>query len=301
MKRPFALMSLCLVACAGTVKPLDPPRAASTSLRFSRVGIHFLVVPVRIDDRIDAKFILDTGIGVNIISQALCKQIGCVVTGRSSGRRMSGQRVEFPMSTVGALSVGDKREAGAKVAVFDFEDRNFGVDPSISGFLSLDFFRDRAFTLDYAAGSLVLEDEASLRSRRARGTVVPLRVERENEAIDVFIPMRLADGTTASIELDTGSPALTLDERFMAQLSLAKRAPQVKEVTGSDETGYVYQRYFATDPQPIGIDAAHMVPVRTMFQKIIHDGLLGDAYLKQFIVTFDLPRSEMIFASPTPR
>ena len=36
-----------------------------------------------------------------------------------------------------------------------------------------------------------------------------------------------------------------------------------------------------------------------MFQEIIHDGLIGDRFLRNFIVTYDLPRSRMIFA-PSP-
>jgi hypothetical protein len=34
------------------------------------------------------------------------------------------------------------------------------------------------------------------------------------------------------------------------------------------------------------------------FQEIIYDGLLGDRFLRNFIVTYDLPRSRMIFTLP---
>jgi hypothetical protein len=33
-----------------------------------------------------------------------------------------------------------------------------------------------------------------------------------------------------------------------------------------------------------------------MVQKIIHDGLLGDRFLRNFTTTYDLPRSRVIFA-----
>lgn len=45
-------------------------------------------------------------------------------------------------------------------------------------------------------------------------------------------------------------------------------------------------------------DATYERPLRTMFQRIIHDGLVGDAYLKHFSVTFDLPRRELILEQP---
>lgn len=288
-----------LLAC--TAQPMrrgdSPPRAAL----FHYVGIHFLAVPVRINDTIEATFILDTGIGVNIISQALCRKISCQISGTASGKRMSGQEVSFPTTRVPALTFAGQRATDALAAVFDFEARNFGVDPSISGFLSLDFFRTTPFAIDYRRRTITLLDEASLQARRARGAVSPLRFSEEGPALDVFTPMRLEGGAVASVEIDTGSPALTLDERFLSLLGIPKSAPQVKVVTGSDETGFTYERYFAAEPVVIGVaagDATYARPVRTMFQRIIHDGLIGDAYLKHFIVTFDLPRRELIWETP---
>jgi hypothetical protein len=35
-----------------------------------------------------------------------------------------------------------------------------------------------------------------------------------------------------------------------------------------------------------------------MVQKIIYDGLVGDAFLRNFIVTYDLQNARMIFARP---
>ena len=33
-----------------------------------------------------------------------------------------------------------------------------------------------------------------------------------------------------------------------------------------------------------------------MFQEIIYDGLIGDAFLRRFVVTYDQPAERMIFA-----
>jgi hypothetical protein len=35
-----------------------------------------------------------------------------------------------------------------------------------------------------------------------------------------------------------------------------------------------------------------------MFQEIIYDGLIGDEFLRQFAVTFDLERSTLVFQRP---
>ncbi len=34
-----------------------------------------------------------------------------------------------------------------------------------------------------------------------------------------------------------------------------------------------------------------------MIQEIIYDGLVGDGFLRNFVVTYDLPNSRMIFAA----
>ena len=64
------------------------------------------------------------------------------------------------------------------------------------------------------------------------------------------------------MEVDTGSPALTLDERFMSELGLAPAGPQVRRVAGEDETGYSYVRYFAQHDIPVRLGTRRM-PTRS--------------------------------------
>ena len=47
-----------------------------------------------------------------------------------------------------------------------------------------------------------------------------------------------------------------------------------------------------------GAPAIRQSDPEVMFQKIIFDGLVGDAFLRNFIVTYDLPAARMIFALP---
>jgi hypothetical protein len=59
---------------------------------------HLFTVPVTVGD-VDSTFILDTGIGVNLISSDLAQRLKCPQTGvRFSGQRMSGQVVEMPLT-----------------------------------------------------------------------------------------------------------------------------------------------------------------------------------------------------------
>jgi hypothetical protein len=101
------------------------------------------------------------------------------------------------------------------------------------------------------------------------------------------------------VEVDTGSDILILDETLAADAGIDLRAPSVSKADGFDETGHAFARYFTALPGEIsltGAPACRQAKPKVMFQKIIHDGLLGDDFLRNFVTTYDLARSQMIFA-----
>ncbi|MFN8550766.1 MAG: hypothetical protein U0103_04695 [Candidatus Obscuribacterales bacterium] len=55
----------------------------------------------------------------------------------------------------------------------------------------------------------------------------------------------------ARVEVDTGSGALILDERYMRELGVFKDSMDVKKVEGIDETGHSYVRYFTKLPEDV--------------------------------------------------
>jgi hypothetical protein len=74
----------------------------------------------------------------------------------------------------------------------------------------------------------------------------------------------------------------------------------VKTVNGTDETKHSYVRYFTQLPVSIfpgDADKLIQNQPNVHFQKIIYDGLVGDSFLKQFTVTYDLPGKRMILQS----
>jgi hypothetical protein len=65
-----------------------------------------LTVPVRVCD-IETKFVFDTGIGINLISEELAAKVGCCPDGSTfTGRRMSGQAVTTPLGSLASMAVG---------------------------------------------------------------------------------------------------------------------------------------------------------------------------------------------------
>jgi Aspartyl protease len=179
---------------------------------------HMLAVPVVVGD-VETTFIFDTGIGVDLISPGLAASAGCVLLGETyTGRRMSGQAVTVPMSTLGSLKLGDYTRENVAIGVFDLA--------GIAGLVSLASFRSTAVTIDCEAGAIVIEDERSLADRMARGTPVAIGVHEDGPySADVFIDLTLPGGRSVKAEVDTGSDNLILNQPFAAQnaIDLDKR------------------------------------------------------------------------------
>src|SRR6478752_3794797 len=109
---------------------------------------HLVVVPLTAGG-VETRFVFDSGIGLTLLSESLARMLGCEATGRVfSGRRMSGQEVSVPLTTLDSLEVGDYGRSGLTVGVFDLGIPGFD---GIEGFLSLGYFTDAPVTVDYGS------------------------------------------------------------------------------------------------------------------------------------------------------
>ena len=262
---------------------------------------HLVTVPVQVGGT-EARFVFDTGIGVTLVSRSLSARAGCLPDGSDyTGRRMSGQPVTVPLGSLSSLSVAGRRCDDVAVGILDMGEMA-GLE-GIDGFLSLGHFRSVPVTVDYPAGVLVVEDAESLARRVQAGVPVEVRVELDGCSTSVFVSLDLPGGRPVSVEVDTGSDVLILDESAAAQVGADLDGPNVRRDEGSDETGHVFTRYFTTLHGPVSVTGAagiRQADPAVMFQKIIYDGLAGNAFLRNFAVTYDLPGTRMIFASGEP-
>jgi hypothetical protein len=266
----------------------------TTSAPFEYLA-HLLTVPVQVAG-VDARFVFDTGIGVSLISAALAARVGCIPDGSAfTGRRMSGAAVTVPLGRLASLRVGGHLWRDAPVGVFDMQ-AMAGLE-GVDGFLSLTCFEDTAVTVDYRAGLLIVEEEASLASRAAAGMPVPVQVKKDGCSVDLSLGVSLPSGREIQVEVDTGSDVLILDIGLARDAGIDLNGAGVRKVEGVDETGNEFIRYFATMTGDLGISEAPQLTVsrpQVMFQKIIYDGLVGNQFLRNFTTTYDLTNSRMI-------
>jgi hypothetical protein len=261
-----------------------------------------LTIPVRVAGA-EARFVFDTGIGVTLISQSLADRVGCRPDGSVfTGRRMSGHPVTIPMGPLNSLAAGERQWCDMPVGILDMQ-AMAGLD-GIDGFVSLTCFRDTAVTVDYPAGCFVMEDPASLADRAAAGTPVSVEVRRDGWSTDLMLGIDLPGGRAVMVEVDTGSDVLILNSALAGDAGANLEDAAVRKVEGTDETGHRFVRYFTTLPGDISVAGAPQFTMTTphvMFQEIIHDGLAGDKFLRNFITTYDLANNRMIFSQPSAR
>jgi predicted aspartyl protease len=245
---------------------------------------HLVRVPVQLGGD-DYFFLVDTGIGVTVVSSAIAERADVTPTPEfMTGQRMSGQEIRAPLVRLPRLSVDNHEADGILACVADFGD-------GFAGIIGPDFYAGRTLVVDSDAMTLTFGDAAT-----AVGYEIPLECKREGYAVSAFATVVLPSGREVTVEVDTGSDSLILDTRFAADCGVDLDGPGVTTKTGTDETGYHWTRRWATVDGSVHLTAAPQTAQgapQVMFQDIIYDGLIGTDYLNRYRFTIDFDGSRM--------
>jgi hypothetical protein len=265
----------------------------TATVGFDRVQ-QLVRVPVEVAGD-EHRFLVDTGIGVTVVSSAVAARADVDWIGETfSGRRMSGQTVEAPLVRLPTLKLGQYSLNAHVAAVADLGDVD-GPD-GFAGILGPGFFEHQAVTINPDAMTLTVQPVGSLRED---GHEIPLEVRRDGVSFDPFVRLVLPSGREVCVEVDTGSASLILDPRFMPDCGVQLDSPGVTTKTGVDETGYRWTRHWVTISGEVHLVAAPetaQASPRVMFQDIIYDGLIGTDYLDRYRVTFDVSGARLILS-----
>jgi hypothetical protein len=201
-----------------------------------------------------------------------------------------------PLAGARSVRFGPIEQRSLEVGVIDLGELSVGEHP-IGGFLSLAFLAESPFTFDYRHEQVVVETPRSLDERRRAGDAVELSLERDGPSLVAFMPLTIPGGRSISVEVDTGSETLILDERFAAEVGIDLERPELRRMEGTDETGHAFVRTFARLAgviHPTDEPELAQTEPEVMFQRIIHDGLIGDSFLRRFSATFDVEACSLI-------
>jgi predicted aspartyl protease len=219
-------------------------------------------------------FLLDTGGGVTLLAEEFSKGIDCKFWGRNTGYNMFGKKIEGPHCDNVQINAADVALTPVNVGKIDFGDQ-FSGDKKPDGLLSLDAFDGKAFTLDQAAGTLTIETNASLAKRTKGMKELPFRISRECSArcLSAFIGVPTTEGMTWLI-LDSGAGGVSLISKDHARLF------------GLDPESKEQRLKYEVAP---GVLVDSPVVVTDM----IMDGNLGQPFMSQYLMTFDLAKGRL--------
>jgi len=270
----IALLASAAVASAQTTIPLEVADGG------------YLYVHVRVADSIDARLLLDTGAGINTLSDAIFQRLGGRArdAGTHTGTRHNGERITGTVWSVPSLSLGALRKRDVVVGKF--------APPNADGLLSMDFFRDQPFTLDLRAGTLTLESQSRLREIASSAASIPIRLKPNGPfELDFFVRLCVGDSVTAEAEFDTGAGfnMLMLQPGYMKRLGISPDATP----RGALEY-YVYST-FLPEMHYCAAPAVHTEKQFVGFKEgLIYEGLVGHGAFRDRRLTIDIPGRRML-------
>ena len=277
MRHTLALLTLL-------VAPAITPAQSTIPLEIADGG--YLYVHVRVADGIDARVLLDTGAGINTLSDAIFERLGDRArdAGTHTGTRHNGERITGTVWTVPTLTLGALRKRDVVVGRFAPENAD--------GMLSMDFFRDQSFTLDLRAGTLTLESAEGVREIASRAAAIPIRLKPNGPfELDFFVQLCIGDSVTAEAEFDTGAGfnMLMLQPGYMQRLGIS--------ADPKPRGGLEYYLHSTFLPE-LHYCAAPTVRTEKQFvgfkEGLIYEALVGHGAFRDRRLTIDIPGRRML-------
>lgn len=274
---PGALASL-LLATAADAQPA--PAAAPEAVIAMQPWRTRWVLEAEVAGK-KALYLFDTGAGLTLVSNASLARSGCKPWGRVTGYNMMGNRGDGPHCEGIAMTVGGIRLEPPMLGPIDMGELN-PKDAELDGIIGLNLFEGRTVTIDFAAGTLTLESEASRVQRIA--TMRPLNVRLKREADGRALAVATAVPTAKGrlwMELDSGNGGTVLVSKPVAELvgmDPKREAKQPADFAVTDGVRAATADAFAPD--------------------MIMDGNLGMPFLRNWVVTLDLDRGRAWIGKP---
>jgi hypothetical protein len=219
------------------------------------------------------KFLFDTAGGLTLISAETAKAAGCDLYGRVTGYTMMALRGDGPRCTGKPMKAGGISLKAQTLGLIDMG-KNNPKDAELDGLVALNLFDGKTITIDFAAGILTVESEASRAARIATMRPLPIKLSREVSGLALAA---LAEVPTPKgpllMELDSGNGGTILVSKAVANLvglDPAKEDRQQADFQLMGDIRVVSDAAFTPD--------------------MIIEGNLGMPFLRNWVVTLDLAR-----------
>ena len=294
-----------------------------TDQRARRVAIPFelhsnlIIIPVKVNDGEDLRFILDTGVrtailtdegfvdGIPRVNDRIISLMGAGDQGEISAYVSSGVSFALPE---GVAAVGNS----ILILKEDYLQLDSFLGTRIHGILGYELFSRFVVEIDYLRQQVILYRPDAFRPRRSFQEI-PISVEDTKPYID-GVQLRTSDSTSVTVRLmiDTGaSHALMLNKASDKRITVPER--HISGYLGRGLSGDIYGQMARV--AQVGINKFELKGVTTSFpetnaftqtlsERTLHQGNIGGSILKRFRVIFDYANGKLylkknrLFRSP---
>ncbi len=276
-----------------------------TSVQFELVGDR-PIIKLRINDKEEPlRFVLDTGSGISVISDAAAKRLKISPVTKGGYARGIGGDGKFAIvyALVRKVSIGDVSVKNVPVYLRKFQDPTQKID----GYIGLALISKFLTTIDYGSRTFSLtrrsDDKEDFRESAAMS--LPLRLtssgflsgEVQLEGIDSIL----------NFIVDTGASVSVISERVARHDSITPFANEEKmRVIGSagirdDVASFLlpkvtFGNHSRTSIKAVALDL-DLINEASGFEQA---GILGGNFLKNYRLTFDFKNSRVVFESIKP-
>jgi hypothetical protein len=294
MKR--GLSWCCLLVATSSYAQSAPSVARPVSIPFVTSG-GMTVVPATVGGRIPIHVILDTGAGLDILAPSLVRTLHGRAAGTFSAHRMTGERIDVPLFVIPELAIGPLVRKDALVGAWDILDTLH-----VEGIVSVNGFRHRPFTIDFAHQTLTFETARTLARRRAGGRSSPLALDDlHGVALDLLATF-LIDTQPGQCEIDTGSQNAAVSLRYLAPLGIDSGGADVVRRERRTIAGAREIRYSTRLPR-ISLGATPAITLErpsVSFSDIIYDCVIGTDFWQGRALTIDIAGRQLTVSDPLP-
>ncbi len=259
----------------------------------------FIIVEVKLVDSIKGNFILDTGAGAIVLSGKTFEKIkgSAENAGYFTGFRNDGDRLDGEIYRIPSLAIGDVIQNDVLIGIYPPLD-DYGVD----GLVSLKFFEDKPFTIDFKNKKIRFVKSISDFYDDNKFTVLPITLQSQTDfSLDMFIRVCINDGVSVNAEFDTGSGYKTflVNPYYMKQLGLDTMNMTSRSYTTPISGHKLSEHAYNSDSVNIcsdgnSLQGKTLSKVPTVFREgLIYEALIGSFLFKDSDITIDIPNKRM--------
>jgi predicted aspartyl protease len=279
------------------------PEVVEVPFTFERSSV---IVQVKVNGKGPYNMLLDTGAEQSAVDLSAAKELGLKLTPLGEGKTVATGKKENTLFLT-SLSQVEVRGLTAKnllAVATDFSKISQRVGIPVNGVLGYNFLKGRIVQFDYA-GLIVRFFSVSPFSKQptaARGMALPFRFYAEDKF--PIIAKVYVNGKQIRAELDTGhSGVLALTAAAIKRIGLEAEAEGCEPETSEGALGTSVNRKCKLKTLTVGSVTVNSPIVsfrapNSGLDKAPFEGLLGNDFFKDFVVTFDYRSLTVTFEKP---